>query len=59
MKGRVDCNRCVRHHLANLEHEEGNASILVLLQVAHALHCVPAELIGDIATASPKWLLIR
>ena len=46
-------------HLANLEHGEGNASILVLLQVARALHCSPAELIGDMTTSSPEWLQIR
>ena len=46
-------------HLANLEYGEGNASILVLLQVAGALQCTLAELIGDVTTASPEWLLIR
>ena len=46
-------------HLANLEYGVGNASILVLLQVAGALHCTLAELIGDVTTASPEWLLIR
>lgn len=46
-------------HLANLEYGEGNASILVLSQVARALHCSLAELIGDVTTASPEWLLIR
>jgi XRE family aerobic/anaerobic benzoate catabolism transcriptional regulator len=46
-------------HLANLEYGEGNASILVLLQVAGALQCSLAELLGDITTASPEWLLIR
>lgn len=46
-------------HLANLEYGEGNASILVLLQVAGALQCTLAELIGDITTSSPEWLLIR
>ncbi|NDP63796.1 helix-turn-helix transcriptional regulator [Polaromonas sp.] len=46
-------------HLANLEYGEGNASILVLLQVARALHCSLAELIGDVTTLSPEWLLIR
>ena len=46
-------------HLANLEYGLGNASILVLLQVAAALHCSLAELIGDVTTSSPEWLLIR
>ncbi len=46
-------------HLANLEYGTGNASILVLLQVAEALHCPLAELIGDVSTSSPEWLLIR
>ena len=46
-------------HLANLEYGVGNASILVLLQVAGALHCSLGELIGDVTTSSPEWLLIR
>ncbi len=46
-------------HLANLEYGVGNASILVLLQVAQALQCPLAELIGDVTTSSPEWLLIR
>ena len=46
-------------HLANLEYGIGNASILVLLQVAGALQCSLAELVGDITTSSPEWLLIR
>jgi XRE family aerobic/anaerobic benzoate catabolism transcriptional regulator len=46
-------------HLANLEYGEGNASVLVLLQVAGALQCALAELIGDVTTLSPEWLLIR
>ena len=46
-------------HLANLEYGEGNASILVLLQVASALHCSLFELLGDVTTSSPEWLLIR
>ena len=46
-------------HLANLELGHGNASILVLRQVAHALSCPLAELLGDETTASPEWLLIR
>ncbi|WP_459573090.1 helix-turn-helix transcriptional regulator [Cupriavidus sp. 8B] len=46
-------------HLANLEYGSGNASILVLLQIASALHCSLAELLGDVSTSSPEWLLIR
>jgi XRE family transcriptional regulator, aerobic/anaerobic benzoate catabolism transcriptional regulator len=46
-------------HLANLEYGTGNASILVLLQVSQALHCPLSELIGDVTTSSPEWLLIR
>ncbi len=46
-------------HLANLEYGIGNASILVLQQVATALQCSLAELVGDVTTTSPEWLLIR
>jgi len=46
-------------HLANLEYGIGNASILVLQQVAGALQCPVAELVGDVTTTSPEWLLIR
>jgi XRE family transcriptional regulator, aerobic/anaerobic benzoate catabolism transcriptional regulator len=46
-------------HLANLEYGIGNASFLVLQQVAAALQCSLAELTGDVTTSSPEWLLIR
>ncbi|MEY4752165.1 MAG: hypothetical protein RIQ60_4379 [Pseudomonadota bacterium] len=46
-------------HLANLEYGIGNASILVLLQVAAALQCSLAELIGDFTTTTPDWLMLR
>ena len=46
-------------HLANLEYGVGNASVLVLLQVAQALQCPLAELLGDRTTASPEWLMLR
>lgn len=46
-------------HLANLEYGVGNASILILLQVAQALQCSLAELLGDVTTSSPEWLMIR
>ena len=46
-------------HLANLEYGVGNASILVLQQVAGALDCDLAELVGDVSTSSPEWLMLR
>lgn len=46
-------------HLANLESGTGNVSILVLAQVAQALDCALAELLGDETTSTPEWLSIR
>lgn len=46
-------------HLANLEYGVGNASVLVLREVTRALHCSFAELLGDVTTRSPEWLLLR
>jgi XRE family aerobic/anaerobic benzoate catabolism transcriptional regulator len=46
-------------YLANLEYGTGNPSLLILDQVARALQCPVAELIGDITTSSPEWLLVR
>ena len=46
-------------HLANMDYGLGNASVLVLLQVAKALQCTLAELLGDVSTSSPDWLMIR
>ncbi len=46
-------------HLANLEYGVGNASILVLQQVAFALECPIALLHGDMTTANPEWLMVR
>jgi XRE family transcriptional regulator, aerobic/anaerobic benzoate catabolism transcriptional regulator len=46
-------------HLANLESGIGNVSVLVLQQVAQALDCALAELLGDETTNSPEWLMIR
>lgn len=46
-------------HLANLELGVGNVSILVLAQVAAALQCSLAEIVGDITTTTPEWLLLR
>lgn len=46
-------------HLANLESGTGNVSVLVLAQVARALDCPIAELLGDETTSTPEWLSIR
>jgi len=46
-------------HLANLEGGVGNPSILVLRQVALALHCELTDLIGDAAPRSAERTLIR
>ncbi|WP_322030376.1 helix-turn-helix transcriptional regulator [Paraburkholderia sp. J76] len=46
-------------HLANLESGVGNASVLVLRQIANTLNCPLAEVIGDVTTSSAEWLLIR
>lgn len=46
-------------YLANLEHGTGNASFLILDQIAKALQCSLAEVIGDVTTTSPEWLMIR
>ncbi len=46
-------------YLANLEHGTGNASFLILDQIAKALQCSLAEVIGDVTTTSAEWLMIR
>ena len=46
-------------HLANLEYGVGNASIVILSQIAAALDCSLAELVGDMTTRSPEWLMLR
>ena len=46
-------------HLANREYGKGNASFLVLIQIADAMQCTMAELIGDPTTTSSEWLLLR
>ena len=46
-------------HLASLEYGEGNVSVLLLMQVANALQSSIAELLGDVTTQSPEWLMIR
>lgn len=46
-------------HLANLELGVGNASFIVLTQVAHALGCSIADLTHDEARSSPEKILIN
>lgn len=46
-------------HLANLELGIGNVSFLILVQLARALQCTLAEVIGDVSASSPEWLMIR
>lgn len=46
-------------HLANVEMGVGNASIQFLRQLAQALNCSLAELVGDETDGSPEWLMIR
>ncbi|MEO8755921.1 MAG: helix-turn-helix transcriptional regulator, partial [Casimicrobiaceae bacterium] len=46
-------------HVANLESGTGNASVLLLRQLAQALNCSMAELVGQDGVASPELILIR
>lgn len=46
-------------HVANVEMGVGNASIQFLRQIAQALNCSIAELVGDETASSPEWLMIR
>ncbi|MEJ8859231.1 helix-turn-helix transcriptional regulator [Variovorax robiniae] len=46
-------------YLANLELGRANPSLLILDQVAHGLDCSIAELVGDVTTLTPEWLLLR
>ncbi|HEX7441314.1 MAG TPA: helix-turn-helix transcriptional regulator, partial [Caldimonas sp.] len=46
-------------HLANVEMGVGNASVQFLRQLALALDCTLAELVGDETASSPEWLMIR
>ncbi len=46
-------------HLGNLELGVGNASVLILQQVAQALGSQPAALLEDATAPSAEWVLIR
>lgn len=58
-KATAEAAQVSERHLANLEYGVGNASILILLQVANALQCSLTEMIGDVTTSTPEWLMIR
>jgi XRE family transcriptional regulator, aerobic/anaerobic benzoate catabolism transcriptional regulator len=58
-KGLARATGVSERHLANLEYGVGNASILILLNVTRALQCSLAEVLGDVTTRSPEWLMLR
>ena len=58
-RGLASAAEVSERHLANLEYGTGNVSILVLQQIAQALQCSMAELLGDVTTSSAEWLLLR
>jgi XRE family aerobic/anaerobic benzoate catabolism transcriptional regulator len=58
-KGLARAAEVSERHLANVEMGVGNASIQFLRQVAQALNCTLAELVGDETASSPEWLMIR
>jgi XRE family transcriptional regulator, aerobic/anaerobic benzoate catabolism transcriptional regulator len=51
--------RVSERHLANLETGQGNASVMLLRQLAAALSCTVAELVGEDSVMSPEWGLLR
>jgi XRE family transcriptional regulator, aerobic/anaerobic benzoate catabolism transcriptional regulator len=51
--------RVSERHLANLETGQGNASVMLLRQLAAALSCTIAELVGEDSVMSPEWSRIR
>lgn len=58
-KGLARMAEVSERHLANVEMGVGNASIQFLRQLAQALNCTLAELVGDETASSPEWLMIR
>ncbi len=58
-KGLAKAANVSERHLANVEMGVGNASIQFLRQLAQALNCTLAELVGDETASSPEWLMIR
>jgi XRE family aerobic/anaerobic benzoate catabolism transcriptional regulator len=58
-KGLARAAEVSERHLANVEMGVGNASVQFLRQLAGALDCSLAELVGDETASSPEWLMIR
>src|SRR5947209_3030446 len=58
-KGLARAAEVSERHLANVEMGVGNASVQFLRQLALALECSLAELVGDETASSPEWLMIR
>ncbi len=58
-KGLAKAAEVSERHLANIEMGVGNASVQFLRQLAQALNCSLAELVGDETASSPEWLMIR
>ena len=58
-KGLAMAAQVSERHVANIEMGVGNASVQFLRQLAQALSCSLAELVGDETTSSPEWLMIR
>lgn len=58
-KGLAQAAGVSERHVANVEMGVGNASVQFLRQLALALNCPLAELVGDETTSSPEWLMIR
>ena len=58
-KGLAQAAEVSERHLANVEMGVGNASVQFLRQLAQALNCSLAELVGDETASSPEWLMIR
>ena len=58
-KGLAKAAEVSERHLANVEMGVGNASVQFLRQLAQALNCSLAELVGDETASSLEWLMIR
>lgn len=58
-KGLARAAEVSERHIANVEMGVGNASVQFLRQLALALNCTLAELVGDETASSPEWLMIR